>query len=109
MRSCQRNGGKIGYGQRFLTTTASGKHQCQRTAKARFALEALDRYNRGYEIAENRSSAYKIAGLVAGERYQSATTGAATSPPIFGVKIYCGSNRSESRMLLRTLRPPNAA
>jgi hypothetical protein len=45
MRSCQRNGGKIGYRQRFLTTTVSGKHQCQRNAKARFALEALDRYN----------------------------------------------------------------
>src|SRR5260370_22603928 len=36
---------KIGYRQRFLTTTASGNYQCQRTAKAPFALEALDRYN----------------------------------------------------------------
>src|SRR5229473_3522107 len=109
MHWCQRKGGKIGYRQRFLTTTASGKHQCQRTAKARFALEVLDRYNRGYEIAENRNSAYKIAGLVAGERYQPTPAETPTSPPIFGVKIYCGSNRSESRVLLRTLRPPNAA
>jgi hypothetical protein len=49
-----------------VTTTASGNHQCQRTAKARFALEAL-----AIEGMKSRKIVVlrTIAGLVAGVRY----------------------------------------
>jgi hypothetical protein len=54
---CQRNGGKIGYRQRFLTTTASGKHQCRRTGRG--SLRALKRLTTKIEGTKSR----KIVGL----------------------------------------------